>query len=73
MKLKKCQKRMIAILITIKSPIISKFKVINCENNSSNTFYILNELVFNEESSQDEVRQRIWDWKTSIITITSNI
>ena len=32
-----------------------KLKVITCENNSSNMFYILNELAFNEESSPDEV------------------
>ena len=31
-------------------PITWKFKVITCENNSSNMFYILNELVFNGES-----------------------
>ena len=27
-------------------------------------FYILNELVFNRESSPDEVKQRIWDWES---------
>ena len=31
------------------------------KNNSNNMFYILNEFVFNWESSQDEVTQRIWD------------
>ena len=31
-----------------------KFKVITCENNSSNMFYILNELVFNIESLPDK-------------------
>ena len=42
-------------------PITRKFKVITCENISSNIFYILNEFVFNWESLPDEVRQRIWD------------
>ena len=44
-------------------PITWKFKVITWKNNSSNMFYILNELAFNGESSSDEVRQRIWDWE----------
>ena len=54
-------------------PITRKFKVITWENNSSNMFYILNELAFNGESSNDEIRQRIWDWEKSIMTIISNI
>ena len=45
-------------------PITRKFKVITWENNSSNVFYILNELVFKGEPSPDEVRQRIWDWES---------
>ena len=45
-------------------PITRKFKVITWENNSSNLFYILNELAFNGDSSPDEVRQRIWDWES---------
>ena len=45
-------------------PITRKFKVITWENNSSNMFYILNELAFNGDSSPDEVRQRIWDWES---------
>ena len=40
-------------------PITRKFKVIICKNYSSNMFYILNELAFNRDSSQDEIRQRI--------------
>ena len=59
MRLNISQKTMITILITSKSPISHKFNVINCENNSYNMFYILNELAFNGESSQDEVRQRV--------------
>ena len=39
--------------------ITQKFKVITCENNLNNIFNILNELVFNRESSLDKVRQRI--------------
>ena len=38
-----------------------KFKVIACENTSSNTLYIFNEPAFNRESIFDEVRQKIWD------------
>ena len=45
-------------------PITRKFKVITWENNSSNMFYILNELAFNGDSSPDEVGQRIWDWES---------
>ena len=45
-------------------PITRKFKVITWQNNSSNMFYILNELTFNWDSSPDEVRQRIWDWES---------
>ena len=45
-------------------PITRKFKVITWQNNSSNVFYILNELAFNRDSSPDEVRQRIWDWES---------
>ena len=45
-------------------PFTRKFKVITWENNSSNMFYILNELAFNGDSSPDEVRQRIWDWES---------
>ena len=44
--------------------ITRKFKVITWENNSSNIFYILNELAFSGDSSPDEVRQRIWDWES---------
>ena len=34
-------------------PITMKFKVITCENDSSNMFYILKELAFNGDSSPD--------------------
>ena len=34
-------------------PITRKFKVITWDNNSNNMFYILNELAFNGDSSQD--------------------
>ena len=40
-------------------PTAQKLKVITFENNLSNIFYIMNELVFNGESLSDEVRQRI--------------
>ena len=43
-------------------PLTREFKVIPCEKKSSNMLYILNELVFNRESS-DEVMQKIWDWE----------
>ena len=54
-------------------PITRKFKAITCENNSSNLLYILNELASNRVSSPDGVRQRIWDWESNKMTITSNI
>ena len=50
-------------------PITRKFIIIIGQNNSSNMFYILNELVFNGKSSPDEVRQIIWDWKVSVTII----
>ena len=40
-------------------PITQKFKVITWKNNSSNMFYILNDLAFKGDSWPDEVRQRI--------------
>ena len=48
----------------IKSPSLGDSKLLFAEYNSSNMFYILNELAFNGESSSNEVRQRIWDWES---------
>ena len=59
--------------IYLDQPLTRKFKVIICETNSKNMFYILNELVFNGESTLDKVWQKIWDWENKYYYFYSNI